>query len=55
MQMIAVMLAVFIACSDALKVGMSRRAAFAKAASLAPLVPFSAFAAELKQATDRDV
>jgi hypothetical protein len=46
-----------IASGDALNVpvaGMSRRAAFAKAAALIPLVPLAAFA-ELKQASDAEV
>ena len=49
--------AALIASGDALNVpvaGMSRRAAFAKAAALIPLVPLAAFA-ELKQASDADV
>jgi hypothetical protein len=47
--------AALIASGDALNVvGMSRRAAFAKAAALIPLVPLAAFA-ELKQASDAEV
>merc|ERR1719199_2357154 len=48
--------AILIASGDALKVGtgMARRAAFAKAASLAPLVPLAAFA-DLKRAGDADL
>ena len=49
--------AALIASGDALNVpvaGMSRRAAFAKAAALIPLVPLAAFA-EFKQASDADV
>ena len=52
-----VVAASLIASGDALNVpvaGMSRRAAFAKAAALIPLVPLAAFA-ELKQASDADV
>ena len=47
--------AALIASGDALNVvGMSRRAAFAKAAALIPLVPLAAFA-EYKQASDAEV
>jgi len=49
--------AALIATGDALNLpveGMSRRAAFAKAAALIPLVPLAAFA-ELKQASDAEV
>ena len=52
-----VVAASLIASGDALNVpvaGMSRRAAFAKAAALIPLVPLAAFA-ELKQASDAEV
>jgi hypothetical protein len=46
--------AALIASGDALNVGMSRRAAFAKATALIPLVPLAAFA-EYKQASDAEV
>ena len=49
-------LAAFLVSADALKIGagMSRRAAVAKAASLAPLVPLAAFA-DLKKAGDAEI
>eukprot|EP00900_Chrysochromulina_parva_P016092 jgi/Chrpa1/24484/Chrysochromulina_OHIO_Genome00002359-RA len=55
MHMRLIVAAALIASGDALNVvGMSRRAAFAKAAALIPLVPLAAFA-ELKQASDAEV
>jgi hypothetical protein len=57
MLMRLIVAAALIASGDALNVpvvGMSRRAAFAKATALIPLVPLAAFA-EYKQASDAEV